>query len=89
MAEVLPASGRVGLVDGVERMIKKREIVMMLSAVQLLRRVSGICSNKIGILRHIKMMVTHMWSGGELWKVTGQVYEPNGSFMKGEKEIDA
>ena len=26
-----------------------------------------------------KMMVTHMWSGGELWKVTGQGYEPNGS----------
>lgn len=35
------------------------------------------------------MMVTHMWSGGELWKVTGQGYEPNGSFMKGEKEINA
>ena len=31
------------------------------------------------------MMVTHMWSGGEL-KVTGQGYEPNGSFMKGEKK---
>ena len=34
------------------------------------------------------MMVTHMWSGGELWKVTGQGYEPNGSFMKGDKEIN-
>ena len=33
------------------------------------------------------MMVTHMWSGGELWKVTGQGYEPNGSFMKGEKKL--
>ena len=35
-----------------------------------------------------KMMVTHMWSGGELWKVTGQGYEPNGSFMKGEIEVN-
>ncbi|GGE66036.1 cation-translocating P-type ATPase [Priestia taiwanensis] len=86
--EGLPAIVTVALSLGVQRMIKKRAIVRKLQAVETLGCASVICSDKTGTMTQNKMMVTHVWSAGELWNVNGKGYEPVGEFFKGDKVIN-
>jgi Ca2+-transporting ATPase len=85
--EGLPAIVTVALSLGVQRMIKQKSIVRKLPAVETLGCASIICSDKTGTMTQNKMTVTHIWSGGNLWEVTGTGYEPEGEFLANGRTV--
>lgn len=86
--EGLPAIVTVALSLGVQRMIRKNAIVRKLPAVETLGCASVICSDKTGTMTQNKMTVTHLWSGGAIWNLTGTGYDPHGEFLKENLQIN-
>ncbi|RXY99325.1 calcium-translocating P-type ATPase, SERCA-type [Fictibacillus sp. S7] len=80
--EGLPAIVTIALALGVQKMIKRRAIVRKLPSVETLGCATVICSDKTGTLTQNKMTVTHLWSEGITWNVTGSGYDTEGDFLR-------
>jgi P-type Ca2+ transporter type 2C len=79
--EGLPAVVTIALAIGVQRMVKKNAIVRKLPAVETLGCATVICSDKTGTLTQNKMNVQEIWAGGNSFKIEGDGYSPQGTFL--------
>ncbi|CUH94202.1 putative calcium-transporting ATPase [Propionispora sp. 2/2-37] len=86
--EGLPAIVTVSLALGVQRMIRRNAIIRKLPAVETLGCTTVICSDKTGTLTQNKMTVRKIFSGGNLFDVTGNGYDIHGKFFLQQQEIN-
>ena len=78
--EGLPAVATITLAIGVRRMARRRALVRRLPAVETLGSVTVICTDKTGTLTAAVMQVTRLRTVAREIVVSGDGYEPSGSF---------
>ena len=78
--EGLPAVVTIVLAIGMQRMVKKNCIVKKLHAVETLGSTTVICSDKTGTLTQNQMTVVKVFADNRLFEVSGEGYNPEGSF---------
>ncbi len=86
--EGLPVVVTLILAAGVSRMSKRKVLVRRLQAVEALGQANIIAVDKTGTLTLNQMMVEHLFSGGKLYSVLGNGYEPKGAISGEDGAID-
>ncbi|WP_324717665.1 cation-translocating P-type ATPase [Carboxydochorda subterranea] len=86
--EGLPAAVTAALALGVQRMSKRRAIVRRLNAVESLGCASIICADKTGTLTRNEMTLEQVVAPWGRVEVTGQGFEPRGTFSMDGAAID-
>ncbi len=85
--EGLPAIVTIVLALGVQRMIRRNALMRRLKAVETLGSSTVICSDKTGTITRNEMMVSRIFVGKTMYRVTGKGYSPQGSFYRNGKEV--
>ncbi|MBD3366731.1 MAG: HAD-IC family P-type ATPase, partial [Candidatus Eisenbacteria bacterium] len=80
--EGLPAAITVALALGLRRMAGRNAIIRRLTAVETLGSTTVICSDKTGTITENQMTVRRIWAGGDVFEVTGEGYDPEGTILK-------
>jgi P-type Ca2+ transporter type 2C len=85
--EGLPAVLTVVLSIGMRAMARRNAIIRKLVAVETLGSATVICSDKTGTLTLNQMTVRQLYTDGHLVEVTGEGYEPQGTFRRDEEPL--
>lgn len=86
--EGLPAVVTIALALGVQRMVARHAIIRKLPAVEALGCATVICSDKTGTLTKNEMTVQAIYADGNIFKLTGIGYAPDGEFQLDNKKIN-
>jgi len=68
-------------------MSKKNVVVKRLSSIETLGSATALCVDKTGTITSGEMMVTKLWTNGEIFEVTGDGYSPQGFVRLGDRRV--